>query len=215
MRKGLVVILISVFLLGACSVAMTKLQEKNAELEKVRGYIALLDQKIVAARQEKQINKLAELKDLKRSELERSAQLNEEIAQLKAQDTPEVATERFQAELGYGGGAAVVGLGYVLPLKTKFDVLLGAGYGIGNQYSVLIGKILAVKSFANDNFAGINLGVANYSEAVSGIPGIAGNITKGSRFGFGLVVGRQIKKVKVLLGYDTALGVTAGVTYRF
>ena len=215
MKRGILAVLVLALLLGVSSLAMTELQEKNAELEKVRNYINLLDQKIVAARQQKQINKLAELKDLKRTELERSAQLNEEIAQLQAQETSDVAAKRFQAELGYGGGAAVVGLGYVLPLKTQFAVVLGAGYGMGNQYSILIGKISAIKPLANDNFAGISLGVANYSEAVSGIPGIAGTIVKGSRFGVGLVVGRQIEKVKVLIGYDTALGVTAGAVYSF
>ena len=66
-----------------------------------------------------------------------------------------------------------------------------------------------------DNYAGLRLGLANYSETVSGVPGVSGNVAKGSKFGLGVFAGRPIGPVLAQIGYDTALGLNAGAVYKF
>ena len=83
MRKVLGWLLVLVFAAGICGAAVAQVKEKKDELKKVKNYIKVLDQKIEKARNAKQINKIAQLKDLKRKELARAKTLQQEIARLE------------------------------------------------------------------------------------------------------------------------------------
>ncbi|KPJ65803.1 hypothetical protein AMJ44_09475 [candidate division WOR-1 bacterium DG_54_3] len=222
MRKMFGWLLVFVFLAGLAGTGFAQVEEKKAELEKIKQYIITLDQKIIKARADKQINKIAELKELKRRELARAKELRQEIARLeKAEVRPRAAKRMgpkakrggFQVGAGYGGGAAILGAGYTIP-TARLDLLIDAGYGLGNEYSVLSANISGVIPLGA-NYVGIGLGMANYSEKVKDIPGLSGEIDKGSRFGAGLFFGRCFGPLRAQLGYNSALGLTAGLNYKF
>ena len=222
MRKMFGWLLVFVFLAGLAGTGFAQVEEKKAELEKIKQYIITLDQKIIKARADKQINKIAELKELKRRELARAKELRQEIARLeKAEVRPRAAKRMgpkakrggFQVGAGYGGGAAILGAGYTIP-TARLDLLIDAGYGLGNEYSVLSANISGVIPLGA-NYVGIGLGMANYSEKVKDIPGLSGEIDKGSRFGAGLFFGREFGRFRAQIGYNSALGVTAGLNYKF
>jgi hypothetical protein len=221
-RKIFGLLLVIVFLVGIAGTGFAQLEEKKAELEKVKQYILVLDQKIRKARAARQINKIAEFKDLKRRELERAKQLKKEIARLEKAEVKPRAAKRmgpkakrggFQVGAGYGGGAAILGAGYTIP-TARLDLLIDAGYGLGNEYSVLSANISGVIPMGA-NYVGIGLGMANYSEKVKDIPGLSGEIDKGSRFGAGLFFGRSFGRFRAQIGYNSALGLTAGLNYKF
>lgn len=220
MKKIMGLLLVFVFLVSIAGVGFAQVEEKKAELEKVKKYIISLDHKIRKARAAKKINKIAELKDLKRQELARAKELREEIARLggsrgvKRRTRAGVGWERgFEIGAGYGGGAGILGAGYVIP-TGRFNLLIDAGYGMGNKYSVLIANFSGIKSFG-ENYLGLGVGMANYSEKVADIPGLSGEIDKGSKFGLGLFFGRVFGCLRAQVGYNSALGLTAGLNYKF
>lgn len=218
MRKACL-LLVFVFLVGIVGIGFAQVEEKRAELEKVREYIKVLDGKIEKARAARKINKLAELKELKRKELKRARLLKAEIARLERKK-PKVAPRkierkaRFQAAVGYGGGAGMVSAGYALPVMPDLDILLTAGLGIGNKYTVIAAEAAGIFPFGN-NYAGLELGLANYSEKVTGVLGLSGNIEKGSRAGVGVFVGTKIGMVNAQVGYNSALGLRVEAVYKF
>lgn len=219
MKKIIGLLLVFVFLVGISGTGFAQIENKKAELAKIKKYVMVLDRKIKKARSAKKINKIAELKDLKRKQLARAKKLKVEIARLekgrpKGKAKAGAKGRRgFQAGLGFGGGAGILGVGYAMPLGG-FGLLVDGGYGIGSKYSVLAVNLSGIFPFG-DNYAGIGMGMANYSETVSDIPGVSGNIDKGSKFGFGLFAGRAFGRICAQIGYNSALGLTAGVNYKF
>ncbi len=230
MRKILSWFLVLLFVAGICGAALAQLREKRAELEKVKAYIRVLDQKIESARSAKQINKVAQLKDMKRKELARAEALQLEITRLekappgpspKARGRAVGPRERavgprergFQLSGGYGGGAVIIGGGYSIPIAA-FDLEIGAGYGIGNKYSIVAAGVAGVMPLGNFCI-GLEGGMADYSENVENIPGISGQIDKGSKTGFGVFAGTNLGIVSARIGYNSALGVTATAVYKF
>lgn len=120
----------------------------------------------------------------------------------------------FTAEFGYGGGSGIAGVGYRMPIREKFILKTEAGYGIGNNYSVVTANMTAVIPLG-DNFAGAGISMSNYSRTVTNILGISGNIDQGTRWGAGIYYGRNFGRISARLGYDLAQGLTAGMTYKF
>ncbi|MFH1683906.1 MAG: hypothetical protein ABIA67_03385 [Candidatus Margulisiibacteriota bacterium] len=219
MKKVIVVFILSVLVFGLGKAAFAQLEEKKAELEKVKKYIVLLDNKIELARKAKQINKIAEINETKRNASQRAKKLSAEIATLekvkpKARGLGPKGRGGLQASAGLGGGSLILGIGYERPLQQNMDIVLDAGYGFGNQFSVITAGVSGLMPFG-DNYAGLRLGLANYSETVSGVLGVSGNVVKGSKFGLGVFAGRPIGPVTAQIGYDTALGLTAGAVYKF
>lgn len=234
MKKILILLFIIIY--AAASFAAT-LGDKKAELSRVKKYIRSLDAKIVAARSARKINKLAELKDLKRRQLERAKLIKKDIAKLetgekklevkketKPQPKPEAKVSKKkllkdewkrgqQFEVGYGGGSLLLGGAYSFPFRN-LNLQAKLGYGIGNGYSVLDVGIRALFS-VRGNKVGVELGVANYSETVADIIGVAGNIDKGSKLGFGVFFIRPVGNFQGRLGYNTALGITASLVNKF
>ncbi|MBU0687237.1 MAG: integrin alpha [Candidatus Margulisbacteria bacterium] len=79
MKKVFKYLLLLIFISLAIGVAFAGVAEKKAELDKVRKYIKLLDNKIAAARKKKQSKKVTELLTIKRKELVRAQNLKAEI----------------------------------------------------------------------------------------------------------------------------------------
>lgn len=221
MKRIVSTLLLFGLVIGLLQPAFAGLEEKKATLAKVRKYIKILDQRIIKARKARKINKIAELKEIKRKELKRAKRLKQEIAKLgkgkgKAKGRAKglmMPKGRFQVGLGFGGGAGMLGVGYGM-LVAGLDLLLGAGYGIGNQYSVVTVGLAGVFPFGN-NYAGLELGLASYSETVSDVLGVSGNIEKGSKAGIGIFGGTKLGMVDAQIGYNTALGLTVGAIYKF
>jgi hypothetical protein len=125
-----------------------------------------------------------------------------------------IAGEREVAlGVGFGGGAGGVKVAYNLP-TPKFDLALDGGYGIGNNYGVATLGISAVMPI-KEMFIGLGLGIANYSTAATDIIGLSGIVDQGTKFGVGIYARKDINKIEMLLGYNSALGLTAGLLYKF
>lgn len=116
--------------------------------------------------------------------------------------------------VGFGGGAGMVNLGYTFPIGTRAGIRVEAGYGAGNQYSLMDAGVSAIIPFGAE-YVGVRLGAANYSEAVTDIPGISGILAKGTHVGGGIFGGMKIFGVDTEIGYNTDLGLTAGALFKF
>ncbi|MBN2057645.1 MAG: hypothetical protein JW782_02495 [Candidatus Saganbacteria bacterium] len=239
MRKFTVVLLSFVFFISLAGSALAQLVEKQAELAKVKQYLVLLDKKIEEARTTRKINKLAELKELKRRELARAKLLKAQVEALKKQggsvqpslvqpEAPaeqplvkpaakpvlEPARQRGLALLGgFGAGAGLLKIGYIIP-NRNLDLGISGGFAVGNSFSVVTADVSAAMLFGH-NFAGLELGLASYSKTVQNVPGISGTIG-GSNFGLGAFGGTNLTdNISVRVGYNTALGLTALAGIKF
>jgi len=221
MKRVWFVSLVLILLVALVGEVFAQIELKRMELEKVRTQIKVLDQRIAKAQKAKQVKLVIQLRAEREKLVGQMRQLEAEVAKLSrvspkpAAAAPSVPAERpgFLVEAGYGGGAGIIGAGYELPLGGV-NLQLRADYGIGNKFSILAGMLSGTFPFGN-HYLGLEVGMANYSEKVSGVPGISGTIDKGSRVGFGVFGGTKVGVVKVQAGYDTALGLTAGVSYKF
>ena len=204
MKKILLLILVSLLVV---SCAFAGVREKREKLEKINKYVKVLDQKIEAARQARQINKIAELKEMKRAQQERANRIRSEISSMPG------GGRGWQVVGGLGGGAVIVDFGYNIPMD-KFDLLVGLGYGLGNSYSILKGSVASVFN-TSPMYWGLEAVGANYSKSVTGVTGLSGTIAKGTKLGLGLFVGKAInEKISGQIGYNSALGATAAVSYK-
>jgi type II secretory pathway pseudopilin PulG len=225
MRKMLIGLIVLTGMILLLQPAFGQVSDKKAELEKVRKYISLLDQKIINARNLGDQQKVIQLQGMKQKELDRAQRLKQEIEgmEMPATRRETVRESRTAAETrkggflvggGYGGGAAIIKAGYAFPVGQNYDLGLNAGFGIGNEYSIVMGGAFGKILF--DNFyTGIDLGFANYSETVTNIAGISGNIEKGGQFEAELFAGAQLGQIQLQAGYNTALGITATAAYKF
>jgi hypothetical protein len=103
--------------------------------------------------------------------------------------------------------------GYVFPARGNLSIALDAGYGFGNEYSVVAAGISGMIPLRNF-YAGLNIAYADYSEAVMNVAGV-GDVDKGSSAGVGLFVGKSLGILEVQAGYNSALGLIAGGIYKF
>ena len=228
MKKLLVLLLAVVFCLA--SVSFAGLVEKKNELKRVRQYIILLDKKIKKARVLKNRTRVIVLQKDKKSQLLRAKRIKQQIAQLekikakvktKAGIKPvgqacQKESRGWQLGLGYGGGAIGLDLGYYIP-GPGFDFLLDLGYGTGgvnDKYYVGSLNLAAILPLGG-RYLGLELGLANFSERVADIPGVSGQIAKGSKFGAGIFAGAKVGVWKVQVGYHSAMGATAKAVYKF
>jgi hypothetical protein len=229
--KRIFVILLALGLLSAACPA--RAEDKRAELAKIRAYIKALDKNILQAREARKINKLAELKHYKRQALERAKKLKAGMGWTKDEDKEQEDEDKakvkakvrwpnhtkvqrpgpgWEAGFGYRGGAFVVGAGYAFPFNS-IGMTANAGYGFGNRFSLLTAGVGAAVPVGM-NHAGLELSLVNYSAALSGVPGV-GSVNQGLAFGLGVFAGTEVNAVRVRLGYNTVMGLTAGAAYRF
>ena len=115
----------------------------------------------------------------------------------------------------YGGGAAGVGLGYLLPQGRDYDVILDAAYYFGNQYSIVSAKAAADVQVGGGWYTGISAGWVNYSQTVANIPGLSGNVESGSHIDAGVFLGKEVREWRAQIGYGTALGLIGELSYKF
>jgi len=202
MKKVFAFLLIGVMAAGG---AFASVSNNEVELKKIKQYIQVLDKKIDAAKAAKQVNKVAELNELKREQLARAKALKPDFV---------IGSERGrQLSAGLGGGGLILDFGYSIPM-ANFDLLLDVGYGMGNSYSIMKAGAAAVFDRA-PMFYGLEVGAANYSKAVSGVSGISGTIDQGTKVGLGVFVGKAMTdKIALQVGYNSALGATAFVNYK-
>ena len=118
-------------------------------------------------------------------------------------------------EAGSAGGAGVVRLDYAKNVKPDWDVMGNAGYGIGNQYNMTVAQLGLLWKGNPAFYAGGFIDYANYSEMVADIPGLPALIDKGGRTGAGLLIGKDLGKFNVNLGYGTASGLNLFAQYWF
>ena len=224
MRKMLMGLLVLFGMVVMLAPAFGQISAKQDELARVREYIKVLDGKIIKARNAGDQQKVIQLQGLKQKELDRAKRLKQEIESMgattyraPARPAPAVGVARrggFLVGGGFGGGAAVLKAGYSYPVAQNFDLGLTAGFGIGNEYTIVMGGAFGKILFGNF-YTGIDLGYASYSETVTNIAGISGNIEKGGHFGAELFAGSKLGPIELQAGYNTALGVTAGAAYKF
>ena len=235
--KKLVLVFLCVLLVSLSSQAASVLEQKQANLVKIQKYIQLLDKKITTARKQAKVSKIIQLKGIKRDEIGRAKKLKAEIAKLKAgKSVPEVkevkkevaqpavpvATQTTEqgrsasllATGGFGGGAGILEIGYLWPLQKQMDIGVEAGLGVGSGYTILLAGLTGIMPLGN-NFIGLNAGLANYSDTIADIPGVSGNVAKGSNFGVGIFGGTTFRQIKLRVGYNTSLGLMLGALYKF
>ncbi len=221
MKKFVTMLLTGLLLLGLSVSASASLAEKKAEFVKVKKYLGTLDKKIKKARSARKVNKVSQLKDLKRKALARAKTLKGEISQLESGTAVE-PTKRAEpgkklgwlVGAGYGGGAGIVDVGYVWPIKHQFDLIVSGGLGIGSGYTIIGGKVAGLMPVWG-HFVGLEGGLANYSQTIAGVMGVSGNLASGANYGVGVFVGTTLGDFQVQAGYNTALGLTAGGVYKF
>ncbi|MFA5840350.1 MAG: hypothetical protein WC890_06830 [Candidatus Margulisiibacteriota bacterium] len=126
--------------------------------------------------------------------------------------TNSLAGTRIMA--GFGGGAGIVNLGYTFPIGSRAGIRVEAGYGMGNQYSLMNAGVSAIIPFGAE-YVGVRVGAANYSEAVTDVPGISGVLSQGAHVGAGIFGGLNILGLNTEIGYNTDLGLTAGAVFLF
>lgn len=225
MKKIFNLFLALVFLLSMFAVCFAQIEEKKEELDKVRKYMLTLDEKIKEARAGKKINKIAEIKELKRKSLEQARVLKAEIEKEGGVVEEIVVVEEEEIEVreeeagwlgkaGYGGGAAILEGGYLFPVKQNLNAVASGGLGIGNGYTIICAGVSAAMPLGQ-NYAGLEAGLANYSQTVADVLGLSGNVSSGMHLGIGFFGGTKIRDLEVRIGYNTALGITAGVMRRW
>jgi len=221
MKKFIALFLMFLFSLSIIQPALASLQDKKAELIKIKQYLYTLDHKIKKARAQRRINKISELKELKRAELARAKVLKAEIAKLESQPgkapkpiaKPMLRQRGFLVEGGFGCGGGLVRGGYLMPIRPNMDLIIDAGMGIGNGFSVIVAD-LGGRMLIGRGFAGLEVTMANYSQTVSGVPGVSGNLG-GSNTGIGFYGGTNLGMIEAKVGYNTAVGLNATGVYRF
>ncbi|MBU0687238.1 MAG: hypothetical protein KKB81_05245 [Candidatus Margulisbacteria bacterium] len=237
MKKFALSFLVLLVLIVFCGISFAELPEKKQELAKVKKYIQLLDNKIKFARSKGDKARVLNLQKIKKTNLARAKSLKEEIEYLEdggaepieVKDViieeiiaePYVAPEQpksfwgqgFSVLGGYGCGGGAIGVGYVVPLSDIFSLTFDGRYYIGNQYTVPMAKISIFRPFG-ENYVGVGVGMASYSQTVGNVLGLSGNVAQGSHTDISLIIGRQVENFGVQVGYGTATGAIAEIVYK-
>ena len=121
----------------------------------------------------------------------------------------------FTPTTGFGGGALLIGINYQKPYLEGIDLAFRGSLGVGNGYTVMTAGLSSQFNVKEDTYVGVGLDLANYSQSVSNVFGISGNIDQGSRIGLGIMAGKIINKWHLELDYSSALGLTARAGYKF
>ncbi len=124
------------------------------------------------------------------------------------------ALEGRVASLGFGGGGALLSLGYQ---KLGGPALLrgGVGYGLGSNYSILEAKAGLGYIISGKNYVALDLTYASYSKKIEGVLGVSGNLGAGGSIGVGIIYGHKINNLLAEIGYVTNLGVMAKLGILF
>lgn len=211
MRRVLSFVLLLFFVLGLAGVSFANVKVWKKDLAKVRAYLDTLDAKIAKAREVKDVAKSNILKELKVNALARAKSLKAAINQANYKAPKRMQGWRLAG--GYGGGAGLVRLGYLFPVK-KANIIVDLGYALGNQYNISLGGLSFFFPQGPDRYLTLDVLSANYSQTVAEILGLS-QISQGSNTGFGLSYGFPFKAFTGQVGYNTALGVTLSLVRQF
>jgi hypothetical protein len=214
MKKIVVLLVLGLFVFVAVGYALTQLEQDKQMFDKIKKNIILLDRKLDLARKAKNKKKIAAAAAARDQEMLRAKKLGDEITILEAAAPVQARKSGFILDGGYAGGAGLFKVGYLFPIRENLDLTIAAGYGLGNGFSIMDVEVSG-KMLFGDNFAGLEVGMANFSKSVRGVPGVSGTINSGSNTGFGLFVGKKMGKVTIKVGYNTVFGLNAGMLYQF
>lgn len=115
---------------------------------------------------------------------------------------------------GLGGGAAALNLEYFLPLASDLDLGIGTGYGVGQDYLLVMAQGEGVIKINSSYFVGLSVDLVNYSTKVLDIPGLPKTTNSGNHIGAGAFAGMKFGDWLVKVGYSSALGILASGGYR-
>jgi hypothetical protein len=122
----------------------------------------------------------------------------------------------FFAEGGLGGGALLLSGGYQVGLMDKMTYAFEAGYGIGSNYNVMVLDLARVSYDMGSFFLGGGMNYAMYSDTPSNILGLSGKLSSKNMLGIEVLGGTRFRDNMVArVGYSTALGLRASVSYEF
>lgn len=122
------------------------------------------------------------------------------------------AFEGITPSIGFGGGSALLSIGYrrVSPMLMH----VGVGYGFGNSFSLLEGRAGVGYLLSDKNYIALDLTYASYSKKVEGVMGVSGTLGAGGSIGIGAVYGHRINEnILTEVGYSTNLGAIVKVGY--
>lgn len=116
----------------------------------------------------------------------------------------------FGLKAGLAGGAGLIAASYAIPMGP---IYIGAegGYAIGSGYGVIDAGVMGFYPLG-PAYIGLELTYANYSKKVKEIPGLTGTVD-GAQTGAGVIAGTALGPMKLGIGYNTALGARADLTY--
>jgi len=141
---------------------------------------------------------------------------------LPAPPPPPVVTQKqpmnrgiFMPTIGSVGGTTALGVTFIGPLAGDANLGVTGLYGIGNKYTVMSLQGRLIFPVLTSSYVAVGGDVGSYSANVRNIPGISGTVTQGSHIGLGIAGGINLDPYKVEVGYSTALGLTAAVSYLF
>ncbi|MDI6731403.1 MAG: hypothetical protein QME05_02330 [Candidatus Margulisbacteria bacterium] len=226
-----------VFLFGCLLSASGFAAGKNTqqEIKKAQKYVNLLDKKIkklskkptaknkaviVKLKQQKQYA-LQRIKSLKAGQAKKTEPVYGEliIDELETEPPSELASQassypRSQVFVGMAGGAGTLNLGYNFPVGPANNIRVEAGFGLGNQYSIIDAGISGTIPLGAQ-YVGLRLGVTNYSTATTDVPGLSGIIPQGAKVGGGVFGGLKVLNFNTEIGYSTDYGFLIGLIQRF
>jgi len=118
----------------------------------------------------------------------------------------------ISAKAGLAGGAFRVAGAVDRQINDKLSLVGEAGYGIGNQYSLLAAGVSGIFNVRENIYAGAGVNYSSYSDTVRlGLPAV--DITEKSGVGAGVFAGFKRDKMYGQVGYDTRLGAVAEAGY--
>ncbi len=211
MKKVFVFVLLFVFILGLSSQVLAD----STQAQKIKAYIQLLEEKQQEAKAGGNEEKAAQLEQMINEEKVRLANLS-----MAEKETTSIgnanARSGFKLNGSYAGGSFIGGIGLGIAITSNLELGLDAGYGIAEnaKHSVTAASVSVTQRIAPLFLIGLSADYGNYANQVNNVAGL-GTVAKGTKIGGGLFGGVSFYSIDLRVGYSTALGVTAGGSYRF
>jgi len=139
------------------------------------------------------------------------------VAQAFEESAPAPSAQSVKSGLfvegGLAGGAAALEIGYGRHLNNTLALSGALGYALGNKYGVVVIDLARLTYNAGGMFYGGAINYAMYSDIITSIPGISGNISNKNLAGLEVFAGKNFGRYSGRIAYSTALGLRAGVGY--
>ncbi|MBI5701336.1 hypothetical protein HZC34_05790 [Candidatus Saganbacteria bacterium] len=127
---------------------------------------------------------------------------------------PKAPGETFQIKSGIIAGSAALMADYVAPLDKGSELVMGAGFGSGVDYTVTMAEI-GMMFKADVNYWGPTVTYHNFSNPVMYLVGMPSLVSDGGKIGIGVQIGRNANNFFAESGYNTSSGVYLDFGYKF